>query len=258
MGGQSLSGLALVIGLLFLLTVLVLPARASPLSQFARQRKRRQQQQQQRQQRQKQQKTHHRQNNKKSRQSRGRQKREALLQCSTLHVNRGCGGGDPWVTFSDPQKHPGASETEGKCVDACARTAQQTRQNTCCFFKGGRCFLKPGAAVVGNPPREQLGGSAAVCQYQTAQQSQQQPQVCAFSPKSVFALNIDIFRFRCVNVVAFVLCLQASSACRNFVPFSKGDDVVVHNLVSSVSYNGSFTRVWRMISKRVTCGNHLC
>lgn len=167
-------GLVFVIGLLVLLSV-VIPARASPISQFSRQRKRRRQQQQQ-----KQEKTRNSQN-KKSRQSRGGQKRgrKALLQCSTLHVNRGCGGGDPWVIVSDPRKQSGASETKGKCMDACARAAQQTHQNTCCFFKDGGCFLKPGAAVVGNPPREQLGGSAAICQYQTDQQQskQRQPQV---------------------------------------------------------------------------------
>jgi len=176
------------------------------------------------------------------RQSQPKQQKQARSSvCSKPRQNTGCVGGEQWLVVSEGKSHYSAQRAQALCMDACARASELKKGNTCCFFKGTACYLKPGASVVTNVPAEFRGGMSAVCQYRPSE-----------TPTVSFVVNITL-QCLCQAEWCGNICVcqpkPAKSSSRiksrqlklNFVPFSVGDDIVLHGLTRSVEFNGSRT-----------------
>ena len=136
------------------------------------------------------------------RQSQPKQQKQARSSvCSKPRQNTGCVGGEQWLVVSEGKSHYSAQRAQALCMDACARASELKKGNTCCFFKGTACYLKPGASVVTNVPAEFRGGMSAVCQYRPSE-----------TPTVSFVVNITL---QCLcqaayNAAVFLLPIYVS------------------------------------------------
>ena len=119
--------------------------------------------------------------------------------------------------FDGGERANDADFLNAQCSQYCAKVAASAKANTCCFVSKGSCFVKPGGQVTATPAVDQKFGAASMCQY--------------IQPTTTTTATANKNKQRPTT--------QQSSGL-NLLPFTIGDAVVIHGLVSAPQYNGEY------------------